>query len=235
MRLPVVVLTLVLIVVAGVGAWRGIYAAPGVDGPDGPVPVADPGRTRPATIESALDAATRRARSWDAEARMFSVTAQFDFATDPAGGPGEPVGGWLVFVFVRGDGDETETLTLLFERNRAVIVRESVRTLGVRAPGLDPAGILTAAVDSNQALTIAEAEAGQAYRVGCLPTRHVARITYRPGSDSSPAEWVVSYNDSRVANGPVVRVVVDAQTGLAGVAELDATNPPRADLSECPG
>jgi hypothetical protein len=227
-------LTLILVFIVAVGAWRGIYAAPEVDGPTGPIPAADPGRTRPATIESALDAATSRARTWDAHARLFSVTAQLDYPADPAGAPGAAVGGWLVYVFARGDGDDTETLTLLVERNRAEIVRETVRALGVRASGLDAAGILAAAVDSSQAINIAEAEAGQAFRIGCLPTRHVARITFQPATDTSSAAWMVSYNDSRVSNGPVLRVVVDAQTGQATASELNTTNPPQSELRECP-
>ena len=93
---------------------------------------------------------------------------------------GSPVGGWLTFVFVRGDGDNTETLTLLFERNRAEIVRETARSLGVAAPELDPNLVRAVPIDSEQALTIAEAEIGQTFRAKCLRNRHVARLTFHP-------------------------------------------------------
>ena len=45
---------------------------------------------------------------------------------------------------------------------------------------------------------------------------------------------MITYNDARISNGPVVRVVVDAQTGQATTSELEATNPPDVDLDTCP-
>ncbi len=225
---------IVMVVAAGAGAWRGIYAASSVDGPDGPIPISNPARVRPASIETSFDLATGRATAWASDARLFSVTAQFDYATNPNDVFGSPVGGWLVFVFVRGEGKDTDALTLLIERNRAEIAREVTRTLNVSVSGLDAVEIHGAAVDSTQALTIADAEAGQAFRARCLRNRHVARLTFRPADDTGVAAWVISYNDARVANGPVLRVVVDAQTGRATVSQLDAVLPESVDLNTCP-
>ena len=225
---------MLMVVTAGLGAWSGIYAASNVDGPGGPIPTPDPARVRPATIETSLSTATSRATAWASDARLFSVTAQFDYATNPNDAFGTPVGGWLVFVFVRGKGEDTEALTLLIERNRAEIVRETTRSLNVHAPGLDPVELSGAAVDSAQALTIAEARSGQMFRAGCLRSRHVARLTFRPADETENSAWVISYNDARVANGPVVRVFVDAKTGMATVSQLDATLPASVDLNTCP-
>lgn len=233
-RLLAVLIIVVMVVVAGVGAWKGLYAAPSVSGPEGPIPAPDPGRTRPATIESTIDVATSRARAWDLEARLFAATAQLDFAANPNSDSTVPLGGWLVFVFVRGDGDDSEALTLMIERNRAEIVRESARSLGTDSAEIDLNQATTVAIDSGQALTIAEAERGLEFRTACLRNRHVARLSFHPGDQTNGASWIITYNDVRVANGPVLRVVVDAQTGQAAVEELGATIPESVDLNTCP-
>lgn len=234
MRLLAVSITIVIIVVSGFGAWKGIYAAPSVSGPEGPIPVPDRGRTRPATIESTVDAATSRAREWDPEARLFAATAQYDFLATPNADTINPVGGWLVFVFIRGDGDDTEALTVLFERNRAEILRESARSFGTEATELDFTQAKSVSISSGQALAIAEGERGLAFRTACPRNRHVARLTFHPGGQTNRAAWIVSYTDARITNGPVLRVIVEAQSGQTAVSMLGATVPESVDLSTCP-
>ncbi len=229
----VVVLFAVMTVLVGAGVWvarDSPVAAPTADGFAAP---ADPARLRPATIEGAWDMAQDRANDWDADAALFSVSSQSDFPTGDGEDPDVPVGGWVIYVFVRGKGDETESLTMMVERNRAAIVRETVNLLGTAAPSLATEALLASPVDSAAALALAEAAAGADFRSACYRMRHVSRITYQQGAESGTGVWMVTYNDARVTNGAALRIGVDAVTGATTVKMFGGSIPPLAELPAC--
>jgi len=216
------------------GVWIGIFADAGASGPEGTAPPADPARERPGTLESAWPKAEARAKTWDTDARLFSAAMQYDWSRDPGAAPALPAGGWLTYVFVRGDGSETDALTIVVERNGAVIAREVATDLGVDHAARDDVAFTGVAVDSRDALQAAEAAGGGLFRSECRATRYVTRQTFHPGSGVAAPVWVLTYNDNRVRNGPALRIDVDATSGEAVVTPFGGSDPPLDELGACP-
>jgi len=178
--------------------------------------------------------AAARASEWHTQARLFSLSSQYDWPASATDVQSEPAGGWLVFVFVAGDQDETTTLTIMVERNSAVIARETVIKLGVDAIGFESAAFEQATVRSIQARDIAGSAGGQAFRAECRSTRFTARQTFQPASDAANAVWLVTYADTRVRNGPALHIAVDAVTGATTVSPFAGADPSLDDLESCP-
>ena len=194
----------------------------------------DPGRLRPATLETAWPMAASRASEWAQDARLFSLSSQYDWPANATAGQEEPAGGWLIYVFVRGVGRSTESFAIMVERNAAVIARESVTVLGTDAAGFDPSQFVQAPLSSIQALDVAQSAAGASFRDECRATRFVMRQTFQPAQDGLGAGWILTYNDTRVRNGPALTIRVDASTGSTDVTPFSGSDPPLDRLGDCP-
>ncbi len=226
-------LSIAMIVLIGLGVRLALGS--GADAAEGLSPLAppEPGRPRPATVESAWPMAAARASEWDADARVFSLASQYDWPSDATTVPSEPAGGWLVYVFVAGNGEATSTLTIMVERNSAFISRETVTELGVDAHGFGPVEFEQAIVTSVQARDLAGRAGGDAFRDGCRSSRFTARQTFQPAADDANAAWLVTYADSRVRNGPALHVAIDAVSGATTVTPFGGADPSLDDLGPC--
>lgn len=230
----IAVLVAIQIVLVGAGLWFGVLSPAEASGPDGAPTPPDPARVRPATLESAWPMVDSRAREWDADARLFSASAQYDWPADPAADPTAPVGGWLIYVFVGGGGGEPESLSIMVERNRAAIVRETAARWGTDVPATARTDFRQALIGSSDALAAAETAAGRAFRSECRTARYVTRLTFQPGDEGTSPIWLLTYNDNRVRNGRALTITVAATTGQVTATPFTGANPSLNDLGSCP-
>jgi hypothetical protein len=172
----------------------------------------------PLTIESALPAALARARSWAADAELFSAGMQVDWPSDAAtaGSSEIPESGWLLYTFASpsravGPAGKAATLSMIVDRTSGVVIDE--QEMGwTWAAGRAPA-VATYPISSVVALFAADTTAGNAYRIACPEFRHLSRLTIEPAVDGADPYWLVTYEDERSAGQAAVSVRVDAVSG----------------------
>lgn len=222
-----------MIVLAGLGVRAALDT--GADAAEilSPLPAPDLARPRPATLESAWPMAVARASEWHTQARLFSLSSQYDWPANATTVQSEPAGGWLVYVFVAGDGDETRALTIMVERNTAVVARETVSGLRVDAAEIEHEAFEHAGVSSIQARDAAAAAGGEAFRRACPATRFTVRQTFQSAAVDENPVWLVTYADARVRNGPALRIVVDAVTGATIVTPFGGAEPSLDNVEPC--
>ncbi len=172
----------------------------------------------PLTIESGLQGALRRARSWSEDAYLMSVALQVDWPSDPAAASGSeiPGAGWVIYTFASGErgvglDGEAATLSMMVDRTSGVVIDE--REMGwTWRPGRG-VDIATYPISSTVALFAVETTQGQAYRMACPQFRHLSRVSVVPPSGGGNAYWLVTYEDQRFGGRPEIVVRVDAMTG----------------------
>ena len=190
-----------------------------------------------ASLEGAWPQVAERARRWHGDARLTLVSAQYDWPwTAEESGPDLPVGGWLTFVFMRGTGGDSETLSVLVERRSGAIVREAERAVGISAPSGE-VRLDGWAVSSVAAVAAAEAAGGEQFRTACPSARHVTRVGLEGSREggTTGAYWVVTYQDTRVASAPALRIRVDAITAAVAAETPAAAERELADAEACSG
>ena len=214
----------VLLAAIGIVVWRLTGAsAP----PPPPFPTAEPLAllATPATLETGLDVAWRQARAWRDGAQLLNATMQVDWPWDPVP-PGPvtrvPGTGWLTYVFVApwdpsARRVEAASLSILVERLSGTVAAQTTLDWE-QAPDLPPPAA-TPALSSTDAVLVAEAAGGTAFRRGCPIDRHLTRVSLVTGTDSPP-HWVVTYQDARKPEHHGLLIRIDAASGevLASVA-----------------
>jgi hypothetical protein len=180
------------------------------------------------SIETAIDAATRRAQGWAENAFLFAAAVQVDWPKEPgeAADSGLPESGWVLLTFGTesgGEGSKGEgaSLSLLVDRVSGAILDEREMAWG-RAPTrrLD---ITTYPISSTISLFAADLSIGNKYRAACPQFRHLSRASFAAEPDGNGAYWLVTYEDSRSAGRPELRIEIDAMSGEVTRDDSSAT------------
>ena len=174
---------LILVAMLGIGAANVVRverseSAETVPGSDTVIESVQP--DGPLTIEAAWLTANARANAWSAESSLMFASLQADWPLDPldAGPAAMPPGGWARFAFI--DASQDRVLSILIERYSGEIV--SAESQPWDAGQVGPLPVAATAIDSENAVVIAESGYGQAWRLQCPIQRHETDVTLLSGA-----------------------------------------------------
>jgi hypothetical protein len=205
-----------LLAVVALAVWVWTPDAPALP----PIPtVTAPRIGDGATFESALPLAQRQADAWLPGAVLLNAAMQVDWPWIVLPEPTTelPGTGWLTYSFLApwhppGRPPGAASLGLTIDRLSGAIVNQDTDGWEHAPEFRDPPP--PAAIDSEEATLIADADAGADFRRACPQFRHVSRtFPVAAGRTEWPQHWVVIYEDSRAPEKHGLRLRIDANTG----------------------
>ncbi|CAA9572612.1 MAG: hypothetical protein AVDCRST_MAG33-2693 [uncultured Thermomicrobiales bacterium] len=236
-RLRLVLATLIVLAMVGLGVANLVRVERSSEGRVLPssdsVPDAPDGAL---TLEQAFPTALGRAGQWSTQPVLMFASLQTDWPLDEQvpGPPEFAPGGWVRFAFIDTSASERGLLSIVIERYSGEIVTAETQPWDPLA--LTPLPVGQTTVTSEQALLIAEAARGQAFRLECPIERHEADVTLLRGAASAGNDQPPAPPGTPPATAgtplapPGTSPVIGVATPVMAVAD-DATPAPTAAIA----